>query len=299
MRLLLSIIAIIFLFSCGSSDHKTQGGSLLHLIEDNMHGTISVVRGDDTAAILTQNAKEGIRPYIHPLVAPDGQGVLTEFSPSHHKHQTGLYWGLKEVNGRDYFMNWKEEYWKRVSAEVLNEKGIEVKWRIVYDLLGDKSNSILTETQTWSFTESEGKYLLDLIWKGEAHTDVTMGKFYVGGLFVRMPWHAGIAGEVINSAGQRNAGGEGQRAIWSDIGIQVPGRQDRGHIAILDHPDNVGFPSPWRVDNELGVGPSRQILGDWTIKAGETHVIRYRIVVYTGPHDGRMIGRIWKNYVCR
>lgn len=299
MRALLPTAIVLLLFSCASSDHKTEESLLLRLVKDDGQGSISVARGDDTAAILTQNAKEGVRPYIHPIVAPDGKGSLTEFSPSHHKHQTGLYWGLKEVNGRDYFMNWKEDYWKRRSAEVRNEEGLAVKWRTVYDLLDDKGNSILTETQTWTFAEDEGKYILDLTWEGEAHTDVAIGKFYVGGLFVRMPWHAGIKGEAINAAGQRNAEGEGQRAIWNDLGIQVPGRTDMGHIAILDHPDNAGFPSPWRVDNELGVGPSRQILGDWMISAGDTEVIRYRIVVYSGDHDEGMIGRIWKRYVCQ
>ena len=33
-------------------------------------------------------------PYLHPIAAPDGKGVVTEFSPEHHKHQTGLYWGF-------------------------------------------------------------------------------------------------------------------------------------------------------------------------------------------------------------
>lgn len=299
MRALLLTAIVLLLFSCGSSDHESEKGLLLRLVENDGQGTISVVRGDDTTAILTKNAKEGVRPYIHPIVAPDGKGSLTEFSPSHHKHQTGLYWGLKEVNGRDYFMNWKEDYWKRISAEVLDEKGIAVKWRTVYDLLDDKGNSVLTETQTWTFTQEEGKYILDLTWKGEAHTDVTMGKFYVGGLFVRMPWHPGIEGEVVNAAGQRNGAGEGQRAIWNDIGIQVPGRTDMGHIAILDHPDNEGFPTPWRVDNELGVGPSRQILGDWIISAGDTELIRYRIIVYTRGRDEGMINRIWKEFVCQ
>lgn len=299
MRALLPAAIIFLLFSCDFSGHKTEDDLPLGLVKDDGQGTISVVRGDDTVALLTQHAREGIRPYIHPILAPDGKGSLTEFSPSHHKHQTGLYWGLKEVNGRDYFMNWKEDHWKRRSVRILNEKGTAVKWRTVYDLLDDKGNSVLTETQTWNFSEDGERYILDLAWEGEAHTEVTMGKFYVGGLFVRMPWHAGIKGVVVNAAGQRNAWGEGQRAIWNDIGIQVPGRTDMGHIAIMDHPDNKGFPSPWRVDNELGVGPSRQILGDWKISNGETEVIRYRIVVYTGDHDEGMIREVWKKYVCQ
>ena len=85
-----------------------------------------------------------------------------------------------------------------------------------------------------------------------------MEKFYVGGLFLRMPWREGIAGEVINADGKKNGEAEGQRARWNDIGIQIDGRKDKAHIAILDHPENADSPVAWRVDNELGIGPGRQ-----------------------------------------
>src|SRR5687768_15590496 len=86
---------------------------------DQKAETISVFRNDDEL-LLTQHVNSNIRPYIHPIVAPDGKGVLTEFSPAHHKHQTGLYWGLKKVNGRDYFMNWQRDYWRKVSSRVMD-----------------------------------------------------------------------------------------------------------------------------------------------------------------------------------
>ena len=208
------------------------------LRHDQNTETISVFRKNDNKLVLTQNVKTDIRPYIHPIIAPDGKGILTEFSPDHHKHQTGLYWGLKKVNGRDYFMNWKGDYWRRVSARAVREHGSMVQWQLVYDLLDESGNAILTETQSWSLQENQGKFLLDLEWSGQAKTDVKMEKFYVGGLFLRMPWHKGIDGEVINSDGKRNSEAEGQRAIWNDIGIQIDGREDKAHIAILDHPDN-------------------------------------------------------------
>lgn len=262
-------------------------------------GTLSVFRAGASMPLLVQHAKEGIRPYIHPLAAPDGKGELTQYSPSHHPHQTGIYWGLKQVNGRDYFMNWKQDYWRRISADVLQENGPSVKWRTVYDILDEEGNPVLRETQTWTFLETgDGRYVMDLQWQGEAQTDVTMGKFYVGGLFLRMPWHKGVEGEVVNASGQRNGEAEGQRAVWNDIGIVVDGRSDRAHIAILDHPDNTAFPTPWRVDNELGVGPSRQILGDWSIPKGGREVIRYRLVVYTGPLNEQEVHNAWKRYVC-
>ena len=144
--------------------------------------------------------------------------------------------------------------------------------------------------------QSEGKFLLDFEWRGEAKTEVRMEKFYVGGLFLRMPWREGIAGEVINADGKKNDEAEGQRAKWNDIGIQIDGRKDKAHIAILDHPRNADSPVAWRVDNELGIGPSRQILGDWSIQNGKSEIIRYRLVVYTGDFRTDDINQLWIKY---
>ena len=291
-QLSLTTVFLLVQIICYPQDRRNQ---LFTVRYDQNTETISVFRNDNKL-VLTQNVKTDVRPYIHPIIAPDGKGILTEFSPEHHKHQTGLYWGLKKVNGRDYFMNWKGDYWRRVSARAVREHGSIVQWQLVYDLLDESGNAILTETQTWSLQENQGKFLLDLEWSGQAKAGVKMEKFYVGGLFLRMPWHKGIDGEVINADGKRNSEGEGQRAIWNDIGIQIDGREDKAHIAILDHPGNAGSPVAWRVDNELGIGPSRQIPGDWSIEKGNTEVFRYRLIIYTGEFDKGNLDRLWKEY---
>jgi hypothetical protein len=296
------LMIIMTAYSCSAQRVNKQppgrSAKMLSVKEDKVNGTISVFRSIGDEPVLTQVAKPDERPFIHPIIAPDGKGVLTEYRPAHHPHQTGLYWGLKLVNGRDYFMKWQGDYWKRISVDVISGKGSSVKWQTVYDLLDEKGNTTLTETADWSLKETQGKYLLDLQWKGEAATDITFGKFYVGGLFIRMPWHNGVAGEVVNAAGQRNLEAEGQRAIWTDVGVAVEGRNDWGHIAMFDHPDNKSFPNAWRVDNQLGVGPSRQILGEWKLKKGESETIRYRIVVYTGMISNMELSRLWKDFVC-
>lgn len=299
MNSLLPLTAIIcFAAACAPPQPNTgETPSVLRLSVNEEQGTISVLRRDGEV-VVTQHSRPGVRPYIHPIMAPDGNGKLTEYSPSHHKHQTGLYWGLKRVNGRDYFMNWQEDYWKKISAGAVDKTGVRVKWQTLYHLLDEQGNAILAETQTWSFEERKGKFIMDLVWNGEALVDVTMGKFYVGGLFLRMPWHEGIRGEVISATGRRNGEAEGQRAIWNDIGIEVEGRDDLAHIAILDHPENPDFPVAWRVDNELGVGPSRQILGDWTIRKGNAVSFRYRLLVYTGDFDRTKVNAAWKEFVC-
>ena len=262
---------------------------------DSQAGLISVHRGD--TKILTQVAAPTTRPYLHPIIAPDGKGALTEFSPGHHKHQTGLYWGFTRVNGRDYFHNLQSDYWKRNSAKILEQSGSSVSWQTSYDLLDAKGQAVLTQTQTWIMSSSDEEHTLDLTWQGTAKADVTIGKWKYGGLFLRMPWHRDkTKGEVVNSALQKNGQAEGKRAVWVDVGMDIEGRDDWGHIAIFDHPKNSDFPQPWRVDGQLGIGPSRAILGNWKIPKGETETIRHRFIIHTGKLDPKALTKKWEDY---
>lgn len=270
--------------------------SLLRVVENASAGTLAVYRAGQNMPVVTQHARADHRPYLHPIVAPDGRGVLTEFSPGHHRHQTGLYWGFTRVNGRDYFHNPQGDHWRRVSLEVIAAAGEVVRWQTVYDLLDDTGAAVLTETQRWAMREDAGRFVLDLEWRGLARRAVTIGQYDYGGLFLRMPWREGIAGEVVNAARQRNDRAEGQRAMWIDVGMQVEGRDDLAHIAVFDHPDNGGYPQTWRVDGQLGVGAARSRTGDWSIADGETEVIRHRLVAYTGVLDDVAMTNAWMEY---
>src|SRR5687768_9770276 len=265
--------------------------------QDAAAGTIAISRTGTGTALVTQHASPDHRPYLHPIVPPDGRGVLTEDKPAHHPHQTGLYWGFTRLNGRDYFHNPGAQFWLRVSATVLQPSGDEVRWQTVYDLLDEGGQVVLTETQRWAMREKNGAFQLDLIWRGEAKTDITIGKYDYGGLFLRMPWRDGVKGEVINAARQRNQRAEGQRAMWVDGAMQVDGRDDLAHVAIFDHPDNGGYPQPWRVDDQLGFGPARSRTADWTIARNQTEVIRHRVLVYTGgPLNDIEMTAQWREY---
>ena len=299
MRYQIFIFALFFLALEACREHDNNYGTKgLRIEQDEKAGTIAIYHMDGKSPILVQHAKPGFRPYLHPIVAPDGKGVLTEYSPGHHKHQTGLYWGFTRVNGRDYFHHPESDYWKRVSAKVIagDSIGKEVRWQTVYDLLDEKGNAVLTETLNWIMKEDSNRYLIELEWNGEARTDVTIGKYDYGGLFLRMPWKEGIKGEVVNAARQHNERAEGQRAMWVDVGIQVQGRDDLAHIAIFDHPDNKGYPQMWRVDGQLGVGPAPARAGDLQIKKGETETIRHQLVVYTGELNDVALTGAWSTF---
>ena len=274
------------LFAIALAVVPTAMASQLAVRHDTDAGTISIFRFGEDDPILTQNARPDFRPYIHPIVAPDGRGVLTEYSPDYNGHKTGLYWGFTSVNGRDYFHHPEETHWRRVMAMVLKPTSspteLNVRWQTVYDLLDENGEPILRETQIWTMREQNDSYFLELQWSGTAMADITIGEFDYGGMFLRMPWREGMNARAVNSVRGINERAEGQRAVWLDLGMQVEGRDDLAHIAIFDHPENEGYPQPWRVDGELGVGPVRARLGDWNIAVGETAKIQHQLWVYTG-----------------
>ena len=330
-RSALVLAVIVAAFGVGRTQSPGGGGAAaqesgnvvpLRAVQDDTTGSITIYREGEDEPIVTQNADPGHRPFLHPIVAPDGHGLATQSSPDHHPHQTGLYWGFTRVNGepmdedtlrqwfyrrdkpediaravgRDYFHNPGGDYWRRDSARVVTESGSEVKWQTVYGMLDAEGNAFMTETQNWTMRTEEDRFILDLEWAGEAHTDVSINEMSYGGLFLRMPWHKDIAGEAVNAAHERNAQAEGQRAMWVDVGMQVEGRDDMLHVAIFDHPMNVGFPQTWRVDGQLGVGPARARMGDWHIPEGATELIRHRLIVYTGELNDLELTEDWQEY---
>lgn len=288
------------LISCnrrGSSEAEIQSGiSQLTLSLDQDGDRLQVFRVDGSEPLLTQMALKDFRPYLHPLRSPDGKSELTEFSPGHHKHQTGIYWGFTRVNGRDYFHNPQGDYWRRIALNPIEREGDAVSWQTVYELLGEDGSPVMRETQTWTMREQDGEYLLDLEWKGEAIETTTIGKYDYGGLFIRMPWKEGIDGEVVNAARQRNERAEGQPAMWIKVGMKLEGRDDYAQIAVFDHPNNKGYPQRWRVDGQLGVGPSYTRMDDWLIPSGESLTLKHRLLVFTGDKSDMEIGESWSAF---
>ena len=313
----------LLLAGCSGNDNTGKYTPGFSIVEDAATESFSIFRIGGKEPVLTQNAKSGMRPYLHPIMSPDGNSSLTEYSPGHHPHQTGLYWGFTRVNGtgapvdtlkkwfynrnkpqrikdmigRDFFHFNGESHWQKVSAEIVEEEGEVVKWKTVYNMLGEDGNPIMEETMNWSMTEKEGKFLVDLEREGKAIEDITINKFSYGGMFLRMPFSKGIEGEVVNAARQKGQQAEGQKAMWVDVGMEIEGRDDWGHIAIFDHPQNAGYPTPWRVDRQLGIGPSRAIAGDWHIEKEMTVLTKHRIVAYTGQLNDIEMTDLLKDYI--
>ena len=259
-------------------------------VEVLKEGGIAIHRPTVKTPILVFTAPSEGRPYLHPLLAPDGKGVLTEFSPGHHKHQTGIYVGFLKVNGRVYFHNRGGDHFRRADFKH-KMSSEEVTWTSTYHLLDKAGQPQLLETQSWRFHDYTDTYLIDFTWSATARADVTFDKHDYGGLFIRMPFKNQPGARAINSEDQVNGKAEGQKARWVDIGMTVEGRKDAAHIAVLAHE-----PVLWRVDGQLGVGPAPSRVGAWKVASGATVTHRYRFLVYTGDFQRGQVEAEWKAF---
>lgn len=254
--------------------------------------------------LITQHAVSNHRPYIHPLLAPDGVGELTENEPKHHLWQHGLYVGLNDVNGVGF---WTEGLTRSpehdgsfhpiplAPPEIV---GNQARWNVVTEWRAPDGHAMLTETQKWSLEDRNQTLVLDLEWELQARIDLRFGKYGYGGLFLRMPWRAGTQTELLTSEGATHPDdAEGKRARWIALSMPIPERTTGpAGIAILDHPSNPEHPSPWRADDNYGIAPSRCIAGEWHLPRESTTVNRYRVFVYVGDIANDSIEAEWVRF---
>ena len=126
--------------------------------------------------------------------------------------------------------------------------------------------------------------------------DVAFGKFFVGGLAVRMPWDKANPRQThLNSTGLRDLACEQQRAAWCNV--ERPFGGETFGIAVFDHPGNPNHPSGWRADEQGLINPNVSALGDWTLAAKQTERFRYRLLVYRGSASREQLAARFESFV--
>lgn len=262
---------------------------------------IELYRKEDNRPILVQHAEPNKRPYIHPIAAPDGAGVLTENAPAHHPWQHGLYTGLNEVNGVGFWEeglrnNPKDGTFHPRSLKSPIVKGLNAQWEVETEWCSPDDFPMLEEVQSWTFTDLGNAYVLDLEWTLRAYTDITFGRYDYGGLFIRMPYRQELGGNALSSEGLTKEEMDGKRARWAAVSMPIPGRDTAAGAALMDHPSNPEHPVPWRVDRQLGVSPSPCIAGAWQLQAGASQLFKHRVYLFTGEINAAEIEEMWKEF---
>lgn len=257
--------------------------------------------------------KGEFKHYFHPLALLDGT-TLTAHRPPDHPWHLGMWFCWKYLNKLNY---WEEDK-KTGLAQGLNEiTDVKVTPRddfsavlelsIAYSPRGEKP--ILTEkrTVTVSAPDANGRYHLDWSATFTAVKDVEMertppkkskeGVILSGGyagLALRVA-RDGFTNEVIADGGKKGRDGvSGQNCRWAAFDM-TPAKGTRGTLAVLGHPDSFRFPEPYYVVNNPVNVPKvipyvflmPEIIANepYTLPAGKTLTLRYRVLIQPGAAD--------------
>lgn len=285
------------------------------------------------------------KPVLYPLRTPNGTVVTRSFPLDtkvgervDHPHHVGLWLNYGNVNGYDFWNNSDAvdpngKYGTIHHRSIVESSGGEQgTLQVTADWITSDGDKVLEEETEFTFSAwDENTYLIDRTTTLTA-TDgnVSLQDNKEGMLGIRVARalehpsdepavftdasgvptevavmsNEGVNGLYRSSEGTEGADVWGTRARW----MQLSGRVDElpSSIVILDHPDNVGFPTYWHARgyglfaaNPLG----QKALSDgkdelnYRLKDGESVTFTYRIVVHAGePMSDEAIEEVYKDF---
>jgi hypothetical protein len=233
---------------------------------------------------------------------------MTRFRPVDHPWQYGVFFGLNDVNGYNFWACGDTVYPPEVTGIMRHRAPAEiqstsdaVEIALTNDWLKPDGAPLLEEQQTIHVPaqDFEHSYSIDLSWRlSAAYGDVVIGASEYGGLSARL---VGARTTKRHLSSENRTGDEcaEQPARWVSVaqpvdGVGIWSRETRDSyayagLAIFDHPDNFRFPNRWRVDADGMINPAPALAGEFSIANGSALSLRYRLFVFTGAGDPAQI----------
>lgn len=242
-------------------------------------------------------------PFFYPLNGPVSGGSVTSMRNAVYPHHTSLFFGCDMVNGGNY---WQEGLERgriiSLNARIEKEGGDTVV--IADECIWSRPGALspIKDTRRYIITSpSADKIVMDVEITMEMLMDVRILRTNHSLFSARMA--AGLAvtngGTMINAEGAR---GEketfGARSPWIDYYGNV-GNVTEG-LAIMQHPSNPWYPSPWFTRDYGFISPTPMYWpenGEETfMKKGTTLKLRYRVIVHSGTHTEAGIAAEFEKY---
>jgi len=262
--------------------------------------------------------KDTRKPYFHPVALLDGT-VLTCLSPQDHRWHRALWFSWKMLNGVNYWeedpkTGWPDGRTEVVHSQVIPHKDYSATIFLVLSYHTPGGPTLLTENRTITLSTpgKDGRYRID--WQGTftaGNQDVllqggTAGGGYAG-LSVRIS-QSSKDWRLIDSEGRVDLPGahlakntHGQKARWMDFSVVDTATGDAGGMAILQHPSSFRYPTHWHnvMDDTIPFGyfsPAPLWAEPYTLAAGKTLKVRYRILVHPGRGAKGQLDAEWKSF---
>lgn len=256
-----------------------------------------------------------------PLTSQEGERV-------DHPHHVGLWLNYGNVNGLDFWNNStaippekKDKYGTIRHREVVDsESGSDQGMlKVAADWLTPDQKVLLDEVTTFYFSRKGTAYVIDRMTRLTAKdSPVSFEDNKEGMIGIRVTralehpadkpivltddaGHArsepvlsneGVSGKYISSEGRVGEEVWGTRAEWVNLTGTIG--QEQVSIVIMDHPENVGYPTYWHARNYglFSANPlGQKVFSDgkeslnFSLSPQESVTFRYRIIIYGGERE--------------
>ena len=272
------------------------------------------------------------RPYCYPILAADGTSLARDFpmkttvgEETDHPHHRALMFAHGDAN--------KIDFWNEGTAGGPLPKGRTVSLGHVETTSGDvgmlrtgnrwlspDGKLIASDYTTLRFhADKDGRYLdYEVVIRALLDTPLVMGDSKEGTMAIRVAQWLTLphklkgemtkgTGHILTAAGDRDAEAWGKRADWCDYFGPHNGKVYG--VAIFDHPENLRHPTWWMARDYglFGANPFGQHefepekkhprrIGDYTIRAGSSLMLRYRFYFHEGDPTTAAVAAHYADY---
>jgi hypothetical protein len=236
------------------------------------------------------------KPYFHPVRTPSGL-LLSLLEPADHLWHRGLWFTIKFVNGDNFWEERPPFGTQRVAGipEIHHPAPDDTELRLALDwLLPDSEDRVIAERRTIRSRATEDAIVIDWSTTLTPDRDVTLDRTpYTtwggyGGLSFRgsRSW---LVNRFLLPDGPVDGRPAGQAGPWCEMSGPVDGGPDlSAGLAMLDHPDNPRYPTPWYAG---GAGSGNFLNAallfhePMALGAGEPLALRYRVLIHDGAWE--------------
>lgn len=242
-------------------------------------------------------------PFFFPVNGPVSGASVTSMRNGMYPHHSSLFFGCDMVSGGNY---WQEGLERgrivSVGARIAEAKGEKV---VIEDECiwkrPDAVAPIIDRRKITVSAPSPKLYQIDFDVEMEMLTDVTILKTNHSLFSARIDGDLTVkqGGTMINAEGKSGEKATfGERSPWMDCsGERQTGTEG---IAIMQHPSNRWYPSPWFTRDYGFMSPTPMFWpedGKTTeLRKGEKICLRYRVFVHAGDASEAGIAELFEQY---
>lgn len=242
-------------------------------------------------------------PFFYPVNGPLSGGSVTSMRNGEYPHHSSLFFGCDLVNGGNF---WQEGLERgriiSVNAEILKEGGdtVVIADECIWSRPGALSpikdiRRITITSPSANVRQMDIEIVMEMLM--DVHILKTNHSLFSARLAADLSVKNG--GTLINAEGAKGEKDTfGKPSPWIDF-YGKRGEYTEG-LAILQHPLNPWYPSPWFTRDYGFISPTPMYWPkngiETFLKKGETLQLRYRVLVHSGSSEEAKIGELFEKY---